>query len=72
MRRLETGLRATRRPLTLPDRALLCIIGTKVHKEGFLTYPSQLCINARGEIFIADTNDNRIPVFTLKGNSRDL
>ncbi|MEJ2247716.1 MAG: hypothetical protein P8Y80_16820 [Acidobacteriota bacterium] len=43
-----------------------------VHKEGFLTYPSQLCINRRGEIFIADTNNNRLQVFALKDSSADL
>ena len=33
-------------------------------KEGRLNYPSQLCINRRGEIFIADTLNNRIQIFS--------
>jgi sugar lactone lactonase YvrE len=35
-------------------------------KEGLLNHPSQLCINRRGEIFIADTDNNRVQVFALK------
>ncbi len=34
-------------------------------KEGLLYYPSQLCINEKGEIFIADRNNNRIQIFTV-------
>ncbi len=34
-------------------------------KEGLLNYPSQLCINSNGEIFIADTRNSRIQVFAL-------
>jgi DNA-binding beta-propeller fold protein YncE len=33
-------------------------------KEGRLNYPSQMCINSKGEIFIADTNNNRLQIFT--------
>jgi DNA-binding beta-propeller fold protein YncE len=32
-------------------------------KEGRLNYPSQVCINNRGEIFVADTRNNRVQVF---------
>ncbi|MHB8845755.1 MAG: NHL repeat-containing protein [Nitrospirota bacterium] len=32
-------------------------------KEGLLRYPSQVCINGSGEIFIADRENNRIQVF---------
>jgi hypothetical protein len=32
-------------------------------KEGLLNYPSQLCVNDRGEIFVADTNNSRIQIF---------
>lgn len=32
-------------------------------KEGLLRYPSQACISASGEIFIADRENNRIQVF---------
>jgi sugar lactone lactonase YvrE len=34
-------------------------------KEGLLDYPSQVCINSKGEIFIADTKNNRIQIFSL-------
>ncbi|MBA4366938.1 MAG: hypothetical protein C0403_04790 [Desulfobacterium sp.] len=34
-------------------------------KEGFLNYPSQICINRKGYIFIADTRNNRIQMFTV-------
>jgi DNA-binding beta-propeller fold protein YncE len=32
-------------------------------KEGLLNYPSQLCINHKGEVFVADTNNSRIQIF---------
>lgn len=32
-------------------------------KEGFLNYPSQLCMNRKGDLFIADTNNNRVQMF---------
>jgi sugar lactone lactonase YvrE len=34
-------------------------------KEGFLNYPSQLCLDKTGDLFIADTNNNRVQVFEL-------
>jgi len=34
-------------------------------KEGLLNYPSQLCINDKEEIFIADTNNSRVQIFTI-------
>jgi hypothetical protein len=34
-------------------------------KEGFLNYPSQVSINGKGEIFIADTLNNRVQIFTI-------
>jgi len=33
-------------------------------KEGLLNYPSQLCVNEKGEFFVADTNNSRIQIFT--------
>lgn len=33
-------------------------------KEGLLNYPSQMCINSKGEVFIADTSNSRIQIFT--------
>lgn len=54
-----------------PDGSFLGRLSAMGWKEGFLNYPSQLCINSREEIFIADTNNNRIQVFALKGSSGD-
>ncbi len=34
-------------------------------KEGFLNHPSQICINKKDQIFIADTSNNRIQMFTV-------
>jgi len=34
-------------------------------KGGLLNYPSQLCINNKDEVFIADTNNNRIQIFIV-------
>jgi hypothetical protein len=34
-------------------------------KEGQLNYPAQICINTKGEIFVADTRNNRVQVFAL-------
>jgi hypothetical protein len=34
-------------------------------KEGLLNYPSQMCINDEGEIFIADTRNNRVQIFKI-------
>ena len=31
--------------------------------DGVLYYPGQLCINARGEAFIADRSNNRVQIF---------
>lgn len=33
-------------------------------KEGFLNHPSQICLNGKGLLFIADTSNNRIQVFS--------
>ena len=34
-------------------------------KEGLLNYPSQICLNDSGEIFVADTNNNRVQIFSI-------
>jgi len=34
-------------------------------KEGSLNYPGQMCINKKGEIFVADTNNSRVQVFLM-------
>lgn len=33
-------------------------------KEGRLYHPSDMCINIRGNVFIADTSNNRVQIFT--------
>jgi len=33
--------------------------------EGLLYYPSQICINDKGEAFIADRGNNRVQIFTV-------
>ena len=38
-------------------------LSAKGWKEGLLNHPSQICINGRGEIIIADTSNNRVQVF---------
>lgn len=45
------------------DGSLLGRLSAKGWKEGLLNYPSQMCINDRGEIFVADTNNSRVQVF---------
>jgi sugar lactone lactonase YvrE len=32
-------------------------------KEGLLSHPSQICLNNRGDLFVADTSNNRIQIF---------
>lgn len=34
-------------------------------KEGLLYYPSQMCVNERGEAFIADRGNSRVQVFSV-------
>ena len=34
-------------------------------KEGSLNYPAQMCMNNKGEIFIADTNNSRVQIFKM-------
>jgi sugar lactone lactonase YvrE len=34
-------------------------------KEGLLNHPSNMCINSKGEVFIADTSNSRIQIFTV-------
>jgi hypothetical protein len=33
--------------------------------EGLLYYPSQMCINEKGEVFIADRGNSRVQIFML-------
>ena len=34
-------------------------------KEGQLNHPSQLCVNDKDEVFIADRDNSRVQVFQL-------
>jgi DNA-binding beta-propeller fold protein YncE len=34
-------------------------------KPGFLYYPSQICINGKGTVFVADRDNNRVQIFEL-------
>jgi sugar lactone lactonase YvrE len=34
-------------------------------KEGLLRYPSQICINEKGNLFVADRENSRVQVFTV-------
>ncbi len=34
-------------------------------KDGSLNHPSQLCINDRDEVFVADRDNSRVQVFSL-------
>jgi len=33
--------------------------------EGFLYYPSQICVSEKGEVFVADRGNNRVQVFAV-------
>lgn len=33
--------------------------------DGLVNYPSQLCINGKGEVFVADRGNNRVQLFTV-------
>jgi len=33
--------------------------------EGFLYYPTQICVNEKGEVFIADRGNNRVQIFAV-------
>jgi hypothetical protein len=33
--------------------------------EGYVRYPSQVCVNEKGEVFVADTRNNRIQIFMV-------
>ena len=38
--------------------------GTKGDKEGQLNYPNGLCIDTNGDVLVADSGNNRLPVFS--------
>ena len=48
-----------------PDGSYLGRLSAMGWKEGLLNYPSQICLNDSGEIFVADTNNNRVQIFSI-------
>ena len=40
-------------------------LSTMGWKEGLLNYPAQICLNDSGEIFVADTNNSRVQIFSI-------
>jgi DNA-binding beta-propeller fold protein YncE len=34
--------------------------------EGFLRYPSQICITKAGSLFVADRGNNRVQIFSIQ------
>ncbi len=48
-----------------PDGSFLGRQLTMGWNEGLLYYPSQMCINDKGEVFIADRGNNRVQIFNL-------
>jgi hypothetical protein len=34
-------------------------------KDGFLRYPAQLCVNDKGEVYVADRENSRVQIFTV-------
>ena len=47
------------------DGAYLGRLSAMGWKEGLLNYPSQICLNDSGEIFLADTNNSRVQIFSI-------
>jgi sugar lactone lactonase YvrE len=48
-----------------PDGSYLGRLSAMGWKEGLLNYPSQICLNDNGEIFVADTNNSRVQIFSI-------
>jgi hypothetical protein len=36
-------------------------------KDGFMNFPTDVAVNATGDVFVADTNNHRIQKFTTSG-----
>jgi DNA-binding beta-propeller fold protein YncE len=47
------------------DGSFLGRVSSMGWKEGWLNYPAQVCVNEKGEIFVADTMNSRVQVFEL-------
>jgi hypothetical protein len=39
-------------------------------KEGELRYPTDICLNGKGDVFIADRGNNRVGIYTMETGSR--
>ena len=48
-----------------PDGSYIGRLSAMGWKEGLLNYPSQICLNDNGEIFVADTKNNRVQIFSI-------
>ena len=48
-----------------PDGSYMGRLSAMGWKEGLLNYPSQICLNDNGEIFVADTNNSRVQIFSI-------
>jgi streptogramin lyase len=48
-----------------PDGSYIGRLSAMGWKEGLLNYPSQICLNDNGEIFVADTNNSRVQIFSI-------
>jgi sugar lactone lactonase YvrE len=47
------------------DGSFLGRLSGRGWKEGLLNHPSNMCINSKGEVFIADTSNSRVQIFTV-------
>lgn len=47
------------------DGSYLTRLSAMGWKTGLLNYPGQMCLNAGGEIFVADTKNNRVQIFSI-------
>ncbi len=47
-----------------PTGAFIARLSALGWKEGMLNHPSQICLNEQGQLFAADTSNNRVQVFS--------
>jgi sugar lactone lactonase YvrE len=47
------------------DGSFLSRMSGQGWKEGLLNHPSDICINSKGEVFVADTSNSRVQIFTI-------
>jgi len=46
-----------------PDGSYMGRFSALGWKDGLLNHPSQICLNERGDLFVADTSNNRVQIF---------